>query len=38
MTEAALSYVHGASDVPLIGETIGAISTARSRAGAIGRR
>ena len=24
MTEAALSYVHGASDVPLIGETIGA--------------
>ena len=24
MTEAALSYVHGASSVPLIGETIGA--------------
>ena len=24
MTEAALSYVHGASNVPLIGETIGA--------------
>ena len=35
MTEAALSYAHGASNVPLIGETIGAAF--RSHRGALGR-
>ena len=35
MTDAALSYAHGTSHIPLIGETIGAIL--RSHRGALGR-
>ena len=38
ISNAALSYTHGASNVPLIGETIGVHFDRPWRAGAIGRR